>query len=227
MRACSSWLARSRRGCSRRRRRRTPRPTVVLARGEEDDVRRAGAAPGLHLAAELRPAPRRAGPSRRRRGPARRRRASSSTRARTLLGLHGLEPRALRSCATSRSAYLEPASPCAMSSFTRPPCGTAAHRARRSLSGAILGAGGAAAAIEHRLAPSDRADAVSARPTGTRAAGRRRRRPAPTSPAPMRCRSRSRRAGSAARACRWSPGSRSEPSCHCSRQAAAAAAVSQ
>ncbi len=51
--------------------------------------------------------------------------------------------------------------------------------------------------------------------------------PRPWRQAPIRCRSRSRRAGSAARACRWSPGSRSEPSCHCSRQAAAAAAVSR
>ena len=46
---------RRRRGRSRRRRPRTPRRSARQS-GEEDDVRRAGAAPGPHLPAELRPA---------------------------------------------------------------------------------------------------------------------------------------------------------------------------
>ena len=84
----------------------------------------------------------RAGPSRRRRGPARRRREQIDGAG--LAGLDRLEPEPGRPAATSRSANLEPASPCAMSSLTwPPPCADGrAREATASSLAVILGRSG-------------------------------------------------------------------------------------
>ena len=101
--------------------------------------------------------------------------AESSSTLGALVRPTGSRPRALRSCATSRSAYLKVASRCAISSFTHSPWGMAGRPARRPLS-RPFSVGAAGRRIE-------RSPSAAPRPAGT-ASARRRSRAAPPAGSP-------------------------------------------